>query len=282
MARTIGSQTVLPDLPHAPRMTQFPSVQIAKDTLPAFNAMGQGLAPSSPLPAPPQMPKSPTYTIPAGRGIGMESAVMGGGFGQGIVPNAPRPAAPEVKFAEFSIPIDTSPSQNLGNYNLRSQNISPDAQYLRPSHTLEVYGSGPNFNVSHLNRVKPETHIPNTLIHSVTETFGNNPAHEVNRASMSRPPNPRALFHAPSINMASLQAETKRIPLRQAPVLPKANIPHQKNLAGLIPVSSGLRFESQYVAPPVRASDLGGLAPSRHRQIGINAGRTFGAEGHLL
>jgi len=282
MARTIGSQTVLPDLPHAPRMTQFPSVQIAKDTLPAFNAMGQGLAPSSPLPAPPQMPKSPTYTIPAGRGIGMESAVMGGGFGQGIVPNAPRPAAPEVKFAEFSIPIDTSPSQNLGNYNLRSQNISPDAQYLRPSHTLEVYGSGPNFNVSHLNRVKPETHIPNTLIHSVTESFGNNPAHEVNRASMSRPPNPRALFHAPSINMASLQAETKRIPLRQAPVLPKANIPHQKNLAGLIPASSGLRFESQYVAPPVRASDLGGLAPSRHRQIGINAGRTFGAEGHLL
>ena len=282
MARTIGSQTVLPDLPYAPRMFQFPSVQIAKDTLPAFNAMGQGLAPSSPLPAPPQMPKSPTYNIPAGRGIGMESAVMGGGFGQGIVPNAPRPAAPEVKFAEFSIPIDTSPSQNLGNYNLRSQNISPDAQYLRPSHTLEVYGSGPNFNVSHLNRVKPETHIPNTLIHSVTESFGNNPAHEVNRASMSRPPNPRALFHAPSINMASLQAETKRIPLRQAPVLPKANIPHQKNLAGLIPVSSGLRFESQYVAPPVRASDLGGLAPSRHRQIGINAGRTFGAEGHLL
>jgi len=282
MARTIGSQTVLPDLPHAPRMPQFPSVQIAKDTLPAFNAMGQGLAPSSPLPAPPQMPKSPTYNIPAGRGIGMESAVMGGGFGQGIVPNAPRPAAPEVKFAEFSIPIDTSPSQNLGNYNLRSQNISPDAQYLRPSHTLEVYGSGPNFNVSHLNRVKPETHIPNTLIHSVTESFGNNPAHEVNRASMSRPPNPRALFHAPSINMASLQAETKRIPLRQAPVLPKANIPHQKNLAGLIPASSGLRFESQYVAPPVRASDLGGLAPSRHRQIGINAGRTFGAEGHLL
>ena len=282
MARTIGSQTVLPDLPHAPRMTQFPSVQIAKDTLPAFNAMGQGLAPSSPLPAPPQMPKSPTYNIPAGRGIGMESAVMGGGFGQGVVPNAPRPAAPEVKFAEFSIPIDTSPSQNLGNYNLRSQNISPEAQYLRPSHTLEVYGSGPNFNVSHLNRVKPETHIPNTLIHSVTETFGNNPAHEVNRASMSRPPNPRALFHAPSVNMVSLQAETKSIPLRQAPVLPKANIPHQKNLAGLIPVSSGLRFESQYVAPPVRASDLGGLAPSRHRQIGINAGRTFGAEGHLL
>ena len=32
MARTIGGQTVLPDLPPSPRMTQFPSVQIAADT----------------------------------------------------------------------------------------------------------------------------------------------------------------------------------------------------------------------------------------------------------
>lgn len=279
MARTIGSQTVLPDLPPSPRMTAFPSVNLAADTLPAFNAMGQGLAPNAPVPAPPQMPKAPSFSIPAGRGISMSDAVMGGGFGQGIVPNAPRPAAPEVKFAEFSIPLDTSPTQNLGNYNLRGQNLTPESQYMRPTHTMEVYGSGQHFNVSHLNRVKPETHVPNTLIHGVTESFGNNPAHEVNRASISRPPNPRALFHAPSVNIS---ADTKRMPLREAPVLPKANIPHQKNLSGLIPKSNGVRFESQYVAPPVRASDLGGLTPSRHRQVGINAGRTFGAEGHLL
>lgn len=279
MSRTIGSQTVLPDLPHSPRMPEFPSVNLAADTLPAFNAMGQGLAPNTPIPAPPQMPKTPSFSIPAGRGISLNEAVMGGGFGQGVVPNAPRPAAPEVKFAEFSVPLDSSPTQNLGNYNLRSQNITPESQYLRPTHTMEVYGSGPQFNVSHLNRVKPETHVPNTLIHSVTETFGNNPAHEVNRASMSRPPNPRALFKAPSVNVSK---DTQRIPLRQAPVLPKANLPHQKNLAGMIPKSSGVRLESEYIAPPVRASDLGGLTPSRHRQIGINTGRTFGAEGHLL
>jgi len=55
------------------------------------------------------------------------------------------------------------------------------------------------------------------------------------------------------------------------------------NFNNLIPQSSGVqRFESQYVAPPVRATDFGGLTPSRHRQVGINAGRTFGAEGHLL
>ena len=55
------------------------------------------------------------------------------------------------------------------------------------------------------------------------------------------------------------------------------------NFTNLIPPSSGLRMELEYVAPPVRkASDFGGLTPSKHRQIGINAGRTFGAEGHLL
>ncbi len=279
MARTISGQTVLPDLPPSPRMTQFPSINLAADTLPAFNAMGQGLAPNAPLPAPPQMPKGQKYSIPAGDNISMAEAVMGKGYGQGIVSNSHRPAHPEIKFAEFSLDMGADASTHLGNYTLRGQNISPEAQYLRPSHTMEVYGSGPAMNVSHLNRIHPERHIPNTLIHSVTESFGNNPAHEVNRASMSRPPNPRKLFAAPSV---SVQPSIKRVSLRQAPILPKANMPKQMNLTGLIPPSNGMRLESQYIAPPVRASDFGGLTPSRHRQVGINAGRTFGAEGHLL
>jgi len=279
MARTISGQTILPDLPPSPRMTQFPSINLAADTLPAFNAMGQGLAPNSPLPAPPQMPKGQKYSIPAGDSISMAEAVMGKGYGQGIVSNSHRPAHPEIKFAEFSLPMGSDASTNLGNYSLRGQNISPEAQYLRPSHTMEVYGSGPELNVSHLNRIHPERYIPNTLIHSVTESFGNNPAHEVNRASMSRPPNPRKLFAAPSV---SVKPSVVQVSLRQAPILPRANMPKQMNLTSLIPPSNGLRLESQYVAPPVRSSDFGGLTPSRHRQIGINAGRTFGAEGHLL
>ena len=32
MARTIAGKTVLPDLPPAPRMTQFPQVNLAADT----------------------------------------------------------------------------------------------------------------------------------------------------------------------------------------------------------------------------------------------------------
>ena len=279
MARTLAGNTVLPDLPPAPRMTQFPQVNLAADTLPAFNAMGQGLAPNAPLPAAPQMPKSQKFSIPASQSIPLADAVMGKGHGQGVVQNSHRPSMPTVKFAEFEIPTGPSPSQHLGNYNLRATGLSPEGQYMRPTHTMEVYGSGQDFNVSHLNRVKPENHVPNTLIHGVTETFGNNPAHEVNRAAMSRPPNPRKLFAAPSVDV---RPSVNRVSLREAPILPKANIPKQMNLTNLIPPSSGLRMESEYVAPPVRASDFGGLTPSKHRQIGINAGRTFGAEGHLL
>jgi len=279
MARTIQGNTVLPDLPPAPRMTQFPSINLAADTLPAFNAMGQGLAPNAPLPAAPQMPKPASYSIPSSQAIPLADAVMGKGHGQGIVQNSHRPAMPTVKFAEFDLNLGADASQNLGNYNLRSTGLSPEGQYMRPSHTMEVYGSGPSMNVSHLNRVKPEKHIPNTLIHGVTETFGNNPAHEVNRASMSRPPNPRKLFAAPAV---SVQPTAKRVSIREAPVLPRANLPKQMNLSNMIPPSTGIKLASEYVAPPVRASDFGGLTPSRHRQVGINAGRTFGAEGHLL
>ena len=279
MARTISGNTVLPDLPPAPRMTQFPSINLAADTLPAFNAMGQGLAPNAPLPAAPSMPKPASYSIPSSQAIPLADAVMGKGHGQGVVQNSHRPAMPTVKFAEFDLNLGADASQNLGNYNLRATGLSPEGQYMRPSHTMEVYGSGPSMNVSHLNRVKPEKHIPNTLIHSVTETFGNNPAHEVNRASMSRPPNPRKLFAAPAV---SVQPTAKRHSIREAPILPRANMPKQMNLTNMIPPSTGLKLASEYVAPPVRASDFGGLTPSRHRQVGINAGRTFGAEGHLL
>ena len=132
MSRTIGSQTVLPDLPHAPRMPEFPQVRIAADTLPAFNAMGQGLAPNAPLPAAPQMPKAQKFSIPASRNIPLADAVMGKGHGQGIVQNTHRPAMPTVKFAEFELPMGTDASQHLGNYNLRGgQGITPQSQYMR-------------------------------------------------------------------------------------------------------------------------------------------------------
>ena len=51
MARVLGKSTVLPDIPYSPSMMDLPSISLAKDTLPARNAMGQGLTQASPRPA---------------------------------------------------------------------------------------------------------------------------------------------------------------------------------------------------------------------------------------
>ena len=42
MARTIGKNTVLPDIPYSPSLPALPQVSLVNDTLPARNAMGQG------------------------------------------------------------------------------------------------------------------------------------------------------------------------------------------------------------------------------------------------
>ena len=97
---------------------------------------------------------------------------------------------PTVKFAEFELPMGSDASQHLATTTYEAQDFPRRSIHGANAQLVEVYGSGQEFNVSHLNRVKPENHVPNTLIHGVTETFGNNPAHE-ERAAMSRPPNPR-------------------------------------------------------------------------------------------
>ena len=185
MARTIGNNTVLPDLPPQPKMPVFPTKKLTRDTLPAFNAMGQGIV----------------------------------------------------------------------------------ANNIRPSPTIV---NDPQLNLNGLNRFRAEDLIPQISVHGPTEHFGSHsPQFEVNRASMSMPTNPRTLFNAPSVNV---QPSVNRVSLRQTPILPKANLP----------ASNGIRMEAEYVAPPVNLGDFRGLAPNRHRQIGVNSGRTFGAEGHLI
>ena len=194
MARTIGNKTVLPDLPPSPRMHKFPNKVLTRDTLPAFNAMGQGIVAAGPRPAP---------TI---------------------------------------------------------------------VHEAEVDYSG-------VNRINYAEMVPNTIVHGVTETFGGDPRFEVNRATISMPTNPRRLFKAPSVNV---QPIVNKMSLRQAPILPRANLPQPLDVTKFIPPSNGVRMEAEYVAPPVNLGHFRGLAPNRFRQLGINAGRTFGAEGHLL
>lgn len=194
MARILGSDTVLPDLPPQPKMFNFPTKKLTRDTLPAFNAMGQGIV----------------------------------------------------------------------------------ANNVRPSPTVV---NRPQMALSHLSRFRAEDRIPNMSVHGVHENFGGDPRSETNHATISRPTNPRTLFNAPSV---SVKPSVNRMSLRQAPVLPRANLPKQMNVSKLIPKSNGMRMESEYVAPPVNIGDFRGLTPNKNRQFGINGGRTFGAEGHLL
>ena len=194
MARTIGNNTVLPDLPPQPRVPKFPNKVLTRDTLPALNAMGQG-----------------------------------------IVAAGPRPAPTIVRHAEV--------------------------------------------DYSGIHRFNYDEMIPKMSVHGVSETFGGDPRFEVNRATMSMPTNPRSLFKAPSVNVKPV---VNKMSLRQAPVLPKANLPRPLDVTRFVPPSNGIRMEAEYVAPPVNVGHLRGLTPNRFRQVGINAGRTFGSEGHLL
>ena len=52
--------------------------------------------------------------------------------------------------------------------------------------------------------------------------------------------------------------------------------------AKLIGPSRPVRMEAQYVAPPVRGSDLGGLNNSINRGFGVGIGRAFGADANLM
>ena len=52
MARILGSDTVLPDLPPQPKLHQFPTKKLTRDTLPAFNAMGQNIVANNVRPSP--------------------------------------------------------------------------------------------------------------------------------------------------------------------------------------------------------------------------------------
>jgi len=194
MARILGSDTVLPDLPPQPNMFKLPAKKLTRDTLPAYNAMGQNIV----------------------------------------------------------------------------------ANNIRPSPTIV---NQPSMSLSHLNRFKSEQMIPKINVHSVHQNFGGDPRAETNYATVSMPTNPRTLFNAPSVKVTP---SVNRVSIREAPVLPKANIPKQMNFSKLVPPSNNMRMEAEYVAPPVNLGDFRGLAPNRNRQFGVNAGRTFGAEGHLL
>jgi len=69
MARTIGTSTVLPDLPYSPNLQKLPEVSLVNDTLSGYNArmeLGQGLTSHAPRPMP-TVSKVPSIKVPETR-----------------------------------------------------------------------------------------------------------------------------------------------------------------------------------------------------------------------
>ena len=268
------------NLPPAPSLPSLPSVNIARDSLPAYNAEGQGLVAAGPRPAPPTLPNIPSLNVPAGRSFSLEEFATGQGFGQGIVPNTPLPAAPKIGGGP-RIRLDAEYArrdQDLSRYNLRRSNWTPGGQYSRPSHTLEIYGQGKSIDVSHIDRMKPV--VGPVMSHSPDATFGGDPRFEAQRHAIR----PTAQVANPLAAMRS-QKDTKRIPIQSMPILPAANMSHAPRVGHLLSAPKTVTMEAQYIAPPIRGADMGGKFSSMSSvsgNIGVHPGRAFGAEAHLF
>ena len=281
MARVIGN-AVLPDLPYSPNLNPLPSVNITRDTLAGYNAkieMGQGLTSKAPRPAP-TLSKMPVVSVPQSTPLSMEAQAMGAGYGQGIVPMTPRPAPTHINIPRVYVTVGSMAQYYaLKNYDLMGQGITPGAQYLRPTHTMEVYAPAAAPDVSGLERIKSETMMGRVNAHQPTMNFGGDPRFEAEMTSI-RPTNPRALTRAPTVNVK--QSE-QRIPIRELPLVPASTQPRVPNVGKLVGPVKPIKMEAEYVAPPIRNSDLGGMLNSTSRVggFGNSSGRSFGAEAPL-
>lgn len=283
MARTIGKNIVLPDIPYSPNLPNFPQVSLVNDTLPARNAMGQGLTQASPRPSAPVI-NLPSFVIPPTTPFDMAAMVSGGGHGQGIVPNMPRPAPAISTMPKLDLSALAGQREadfDISTYGIMGQRLTPEAQYSRPSHMAEIYGDqnyGPD--VSHMTRMKAETFLPKINAHQPTQTFGASPAFEVDTTAI-RPTNPRAMFSgAPNVIVPPTQT---RMPIRERPIIPASTQPmlnHNKIVRSLSPPKK-IRMEAKHIAPPVRNSDLGGFGAESSIGFGTGIGRAFGANAAL-
>ena len=137
MARTIGKNTVLPDIPYSPSLPALPQVSLVNDTLPARNAMGQGLTQAGPRPSAPVI-NMPDFVVPPTTAMDMTAMVSGGGYGQGVVPNMPRPAPAITNMPKLDLSAlagGRNADFDIGAYEVMGQRLTPEAQYSRPSHT---------------------------------------------------------------------------------------------------------------------------------------------------
>ena len=300
------------NLPPSPNMPALPTINIARDTLPAYNAEGQGLVAAGPRPAPPVMPSIPQLNIPQGPQYSLADFAAGKGAGQGFVANTPLPATHATKMPSLRLDADYARrDRDLSRYNLRTRGVVPQGQYSRPSHTLEIYGQGPSLDVSDLNRMgTPMGTGAGAMNHGPAHNFGGDPRMDAEMASI-RPTaaqmdissamrgqrdSKMAEFvrrnHATPVGVSGfdrrlngLTPTPKQIPIHSMPILPAATTPRAPQVGHLVEPAKRMNLEAQYVAPPIRNGDMGGTFASMSTisgNIGMSPGRAFGAEAHLF
>ena len=77
----------------------------------------------------------------------------------------------------------------------------------------------------------------------------------------------------------------RQIPIQSMPILPAATMPSSPKVGHLVQPAKKVTLEAQYVAPPIRNGDMGGMFSSMSSvsgNIGVSPGRAFGAEAHLF
>ncbi len=316
--RIVDRNAMTRNLPNSPRLAALPSVNIVKNSLPAHNAEGQGLVAAGPRPAPPVSPNFPTLNIPAAHRYTLSDFAAGRGAGQGIVPNTPLPGVPDMP-SRSRVRLDADyvrKDQDLSRYNLRASNWTPSAQYSRPSHTMEIYGPGRTLDVSNIKTMKAENYIGSINNHGPSHSFGGDPRFEADQVSIRPTAAQLAPSHAiraqkdlrmtefmransgPAATIsgfdrsgiakklaAESQPSSRTQPLQNIPIRPAPVMPSTPKIAHLIPKTAPVRMEANYIAPPIRGADLGGIFSSMSSvsgNIGVHPGRAFGAEAHLF
>jgi hypothetical protein len=218
MTRTIGNNVVLPNLPYTPEMPSFAQMDITTETLAGHNAGMQSIMETGPRPAP-TIVNAPVINVPA-----VETKSLAAWAAAG------------------------SPGHSIDGENYNS---------IRPTHTLEVYGNGPSYDLSHIQMTGAEMHSSPFVHSSVRESFGGSPRFEAEQSAY-RPKNPTRF--APKLN---IQPTRRSIPIRDRVITPKANLPNLMDFSKVVKRSeSNMTFAAKPVAPPIRGADLGGLLNS--------------------
>jgi hypothetical protein len=191
-------------------------------------------------------------------------------IGNTVLPNQP-PRPNMMKFPSLDLASETLPAHNASLQSiLPSSGAKPNGNFM------------PNLPVINVpqSKIGAENFLPSLMTnHSVHESFGGSPRWEAEQMAY-RPVNPSLYSNAPKVNV---NFGPRFIPIRETPILPKANIPNMPNLSGKIQKAQPISLELRAVTPTLQKNDLGGMTSSLSKfgGIGQSGGRSFGSESFM-